>query len=60
MPNVPNGGNGGGGGTTRVVVEPSPLFAVTVIEGATQIARSEVANGIAKANRPRMTAAMGV
>ena len=60
MPNVPNGGNSGGGGTTRVVVEPSPLFAVTVIEGATQIARSEVANGIAKANRPRMAAAMGV
>jgi hypothetical protein len=58
MPNVPGGG--GQGGTTRVVVEPSPLFAVTVIEGATQAARAEVANGIAKATRPRMTAAMGV
>jgi hypothetical protein len=58
MPNVPGGG--GQGGTTRVVLEPSPLFAVTVIEGATQAARAEVANGIAKATRPRMTAAMGV
>lgn len=57
IPSVPGGGQGG---TTRVVVEPSPLFAVTVIEGATQAARAEVASGIAKATRPRMRAAMGV
>lgn len=54
------GMGGGQGGTTKVVVEPSPLFTVTVIEGATQAAKAEVASGFAKARRPRMSASMGV
>jgi hypothetical protein len=42
-----------------VSVNPSPLFAVEVVQGASAVARAETQSTLRKASRPRMMSSMG-